>query len=248
MKVRNLDLNTGVPAVCVPVTERDSAGIISHIRELSDQADLIEWRMDFFEDISSPEKITEILPQIRQTAGDTPLLCTVRTRLEGGNFSVKSSNYQDILRRCVKSGCADLIDIEYDTIRGDKGFFNEINKAGIATIASHHDFAHTPDSKEMYEMLSMMKKAGADIVKLAVMPEESSDVLKLLKVTNDFHRDYPDTPIISMSMGGIGAVSRLSGGTFGSCVTFGADREASAPGQIEFHELKEIIRILDEAE
>ncbi|MGN0241446.1 MAG: type I 3-dehydroquinate dehydratase, partial [Candidatus Weimeria sp.] len=188
------------------------------------------------------------LKKIRSAADDTPLLCTIRTDLEGGNFPVKSADYKDTLRRVADSGCADLIDIEYDTLGDDRGFTDEIKNLGVKTVLSHHDFSCTPDTGTMYDYLVSMKDAGADIVKLAVMPEDSSDVLRLLQVTDDFHRNFPEVPLITMSMGSIGTISRLCGATFGSCVTFGADREASAPGQINFEELKEIIRILSEDE
>lgn len=248
MKIRNLDLNSGKPAVCVPVTEKDSAGIIEHIGELSEAADLIEWRIDYFEDVFSLEKINAVIKKARDAAKNTPLLCTIRTDLEGGNFPVKSLDYRETIKGIAETGCADLIDIEYDTLGDDKGLIGEVENCGVKTVLSHHDFNCTPDTKTMYDYLISMKDAGVDIVKLAVMPKEPSDVLRLLQVTNDFHKNFPEVPLITMSMGSIGTISRLCGQTFGSCVTFGADREASAPGQIDFEELKEIVRILDEAE
>lgn len=248
MKIRNLDLNSGKPAVCVPVTEKDQEGIIEHIQELAGSADMIEWRIDYFEDIYSLEKITAVLKKARAIAKNTPLLGTIRTDLEGGNFPVKSGDYKETIKGIAESGCADLIDIEYDTLGDDRGIIGEVENCGVKTVLSHHDFNCTPDTKTMYDYLISMKDAGADIVKLAVMPKDSSDVLRLLQVTNDFHKDLPETPLITMSMGSIGTISRLCGQTFGSCITFGADREASAPGQIDFEELKEIVRILDEAE
>ena len=50
---------------------------------------------------------------------------------------------------------------------------------------------------------------------------------------------YGTTPFITMSMGGTGVISRLAGEVFGSAFTFGAGKEAIAPGQIPVGELEE---------
>ena len=47
-----------------------------------------------------------------------------------------------------------------------------------------------------------------------------------------------------MSMAGNGIVSRLCGEVFGSAVTFGAGKKASAPGQIGVEELRKILTVL----
>ena len=53
----------------------------------------------------------------------------------------------------------------------------------------------------MKMLLEQMCAGGADIVKLAVMPQNMEDVLKLLSVTYEFKEENPDTPVITMSMG-----------------------------------------------
>ena len=247
MKIRNLEINKGKPAVCVPVMDKRPDSIISHIKEIAEEADMIEWRMDFFEDSLSLKKTDRIFRDIRMAAGDTPLLITIRTDREGGNFPAESGRYVEQVLRSAVSGCADLIDVEYDTAPDIVKFIDVIHMNDIKVIASHHDFYKTPSIEDMYDKLVLMADSGADIVKLAVMPERPSDVIDLTEATNEFHESFPETPLVTMSMGGLGSVSRISGGTFGSCITFGADREASAPGQLDFRELKEIIRILDEA-
>ena len=53
-----------------------------------------------------------------------------------------------------------------------------------------------------------------------------------MKLTNDIRQKYPTLPVVTMSMGALGVVSRMAGEIFGSCITFGAVGEISAPGQI----------------
>ena len=90
----------------------------------------------------------------------------------------------------------------------------------------------------------MMQDFGADIPKIAVMPTCKQDVLTLLSATLEMSEKYADRPIITMSMAGTGVVSRLTGETFGSALTFGAASKASAPGQIGVNALKQVLDII----
>lgn len=45
-----------------------------------------------------------------------------------------------------------------------------------------------------------------------------------------------------MSMAGMGVISRLAGECFGSVLTFGAAKKASAPGQIAVEDLNTVLQ------
>lgn len=93
----------------------------------------------------------------------------------------------------------------------------------------------------MADTLVGMADAGADIAKLAVMPHTAADAARLLEATARAHAARPGVPLITMSMGAIGAVTRFCGGAFGSAATFGvtSGTTASAPGQPSAEVLKE---------
>ena len=97
---------------------------------------------------------------------------------------------------------------------------------------SYHNFQMTPPRGEMVAKLRAMQALGAAIPKIAVMPHDAGDTLRLLAATWDMHEHYADRPILTMAMGAVGAVSRVAGETFGSALTFGAVGSASAPGQL----------------
>ena len=92
-----------------------------------------------------------------------------------------------------------------------------------------------------------MQDLGDDLPKIAVMPNTSEDVVTLLAATEEMHTKYAKQPIITMSMGALGLVSRLSGETFGSALTFGAVGKASAPGQMNASDLREILTLIDKS-
>ena len=89
-----------------------------------------------------------------------------------------------------------------------------------------------------------MQELGADIPKIAVMPQNKKDVLTLLAATEEMVNNYADRPIITMSMAATGVISRVCGEVFGSALTFGAVGKASAPGQMGAGELKEMLTTL----
>ena len=138
----------------------------------------------------------------------------------------------------------DFIDVEYFYTEDADEEVHTLQKMGTKVITSHHDFHETPSSDVLFMLLEQMRHSNADIVKLAMMPQNAEDVLRLLAETNRFHQRYPEQLLITMAMGKIGAVSRVSGEIFGSCVTFGAGKNASAPGQIEKAKLEEILEVL----
>jgi len=79
------------------------------------------------------------------------------------------------------------------------------------------------------------------------MPESAEDVLTLLSATNEMFKKYADRPIVTMSMGPLGVISRMSGEIFGSSMTFGAVGQVSAPGQIPVEQLATALDILHQS-
>jgi 3-dehydroquinate dehydratase-1 len=90
-----------------------------------------------------------------------------------------------------------------------------------------------------------MEKVGGDICKIAVMPQNKVDVARLLTATAVFG-EKSNVPVVTMSMGGKGLISRLSGEAFGSAITFGCVGKASAPGQINVEKLYTALEIIHE--
>src|SRR5699024_12226292 len=96
---------------------------------------------------------------------------------------------------------------------------------------SNHDFRATPPVEEIVGRLEAMQVAGADVAKIAVMPQSAADVVTLIDATQRRHRESA-IPLITMSMGTLGALTRIGGGTFGSAATFATLGAAPAPGQL----------------
>ena len=170
---------------------------------------------------------------------------TFRTSKEGGEKAIEAEAYAELNIKAAQTGYVDFVDVEIFT--GDdivKKIIDGVHAAGARVIASNHDFFKTPAQSDIVYRLRKMQDMGADIPKIAVMPTCKQDVITLLSATLEMSEKYADRPIITMSMAGTGVVSRLTGETFGSALTFGAASKASAPGQVGVHELKQVLDII----
>ncbi len=250
IRIRDMELGSGIPKICVPVVETTPQAIREAARRASNSAaDLLEWRADYLEGEIEPERIVQVLSEIRNEIGGMPLLFTFRSLAEGGAAPKKltEEEYLSIGRAVIGSRQADLMDVE---LRGGetvmRTLVRDAHEAGQWILASSHDFKKTPSEQEMAACFAQMEAWGADILKQAVMPQNQEDVLRLLAVCQ---RTVQGTrrPVVAISMGGRGLESRICAEAFGSAVTFGSLGKASAPGQLNIEELSQILQILHRA-
>ena len=240
--IKQTVLGQGMPKICAPLVETDYESLIHRAASFTGQpVDIAEWRADWFDSILEPDTLDQVLPGLESALKDIPLLFTFRTQREGGHLSASLPAYRSLAERAICSGHVHLVDLEL--FSGDDMIRETVDLAHrhqVSVILSNHDFAATPKEEEILRRLHHMEDLGADIAKIAVMPQSAGDVLTLLSATHKASQSL-SCPLITMSMKGTGLISRLSGEVFGSCLTFGSVKEASAPGQIEVGKLKEFL-------
>ncbi len=249
VEVRNLKLGEGIPKICVPLVGKTNEEILTEAENLKTlKLDLVEWRVDHYKDVEDIEKVKEIFSKLRETDKDLPILFTFRSAKEGGEKEVSTEYYAKLNKNIAETGMVDLIDVELFT--GDDVVIDIVDYAhekNIKVVMSNHDFDKTPNKEEIIKRLCRMQELNADLPKIAVMPQSTTDVLTLLCATDDMVTKYATRPIITMSMAGLGVISRIAGETFGSALTFGAAKVASAPGQVEVSELHKILKLMHES-
>ena len=244
-EIKGIRIGDGRPVICVPVVAPEKEEIIQNIKALTEQhAEMIEWRVDCFSEADNVEAVREVLEAVKPFLSKTVFLFTFRTKQQGGSRRMEEWKILKLNETAAKSGCADLIDLEFFEATKPEKEIRRFQRMGVRIIASHHDFDETPDDRILHMLLEQMQQGGADVAKLAVMPQNPEDVVRLLKVTNDMKQKYPTLPVVTMSMGALGVVSRMAGEIFGSCITFGAVGETSAPGQIQANKLEDILEII----
>ena len=249
VKVRDIEIGAGAPKIIVPIVGKTKDEIITEAKTFdSIPVDVVEWRADWFEGVFDFAQVKDVLTDLREVLGNTPILMTFRTSKEGGEKAIDDKAYAELNLNAAKSGLVDLIDVEIFT--GDavvREIIDGAHAAGVKVVASNHDFHKTPAKSDIIDRLRKMQDMGADIPKIAVMPQNKRDVLTLLAATEEMVTDYADRPVITMSMAGTGVISRLCGEVFGSSMTFGAAGKASAPGQMGVNDLNTVLGLLHNA-
>lgn len=246
IKIRNITLGKGIPRICVPLTSSSLPELCREAAAAKAAApDLAEWRADFYEGLLDEEALTKTLEELSHILDPVPLLFTIRTKAEGGNAAVSQEEYAACNLLAARSGRADLIDVEFFQLSPENAaLISALRAEGARVIASSHDFQKTESEEVLVERFREMDRSEADILKMAVMPEDFRDVAAIMLATSEMKEHYTEKPLISMSMGALGAVTRIAGEAFGSAVTFATVGVASAPGQLPVGELKGMLAAL----
>ena len=199
-------------------------------------ADILEIRFDLL-NITNPHDAKKLVNDIK-SATNLPCIATNRLQSEGGKWSGTEEDRIELLIDILE--LVDAVDIELsadEDVR--KKVIQSAKDAAKTVIVSSHDFNKTPAIDRMQKTLDDCFDAGADIAKLAVMPESMQDVLNLLQVTHD-----SKAPVCTISMGDLGKHSRIVTSCYGSVLTYGSVGDAVAPGQLRVDELKTALEML----
>jgi 3-dehydroquinate dehydratase-1 len=238
-----------LPLVCTPLVGRTAEAVLAEAAAVAaKRPDLVEWRVDFFEPIGRTDEVIEVARQVKALVAPAPLLFTRRATHEGGQpIPLDEEQVVALYRAVCAAACVDLVDYELSNPEVHRAAIRQAaHGAGLGLVLSFHDFQATPSFEALLDKLRSAERAGADVAKIAVMPQGLEDVLTLLSATLRARREL-GIPIVTMSMGAHGSVSRLFGWVFGSCVTFGVGQTASAPGQVSIEDLRVVNEILRRA-
>jgi 3-dehydroquinate dehydratase-1 len=238
-----------LPAICAPLVAASVQALDAEVQAVvARRPDLLEWRVDFVAGIHDSAQVLAAARRLRDAAGGIPILFTRRAQREGGQpIALDEPQVLGLYAAVIASGQVDLVDYEMENAAADVAHVQHLCAArGLPLVLSFHDFHGTPATADLMARFAQAHRLGADVAKLAVMPRNMSDVHRLLGATLEASSTLP-IPVISMAMGGLGAVSRLCGGAFGSALTFAVGASASAPGQIAIDDVRAAVAVLQRA-
>ncbi len=223
--------------ICIPIVATTNERALERMAVALPQADLVELRIDFIEEVD-----LEKLLSVKKGR----FLVTARSKAEGGHFRGSETERIALLRQAVRMG-ADLVDVELGTDEALTAMLvEEILREGNRTklIVSSHDFTGTPPFRTLQDLCTRCAARGADIVKIVTSADSMEDNLIILRLIAWARENGHD--IIALCMRERGAISRVMAPLIGSYLTFAAlgEGEESAPGQLTAPEMQEILRIL----
>lgn len=240
IEVRGKKIGAAYPLICLPLVAKEKTSLLNQAEELIPLApDLIEWRIDSFDYAEDIDFCLQTLADLRAKIPSFPLILTCRIDIEGGIQKISPKKRLELIKTAIQTGIPDIVDIELcNNSQFVSTILNAAARYGIKVILSFHDFEKTPQETVIINRLVRAQEMGAHIAKAAVMPNSQRDVLVLLNATLKARTEALQIPIITMSMGKLGIVTRIAGGLFGSDITFAAGKEASSPGQIPIGKLR----------
>lgn len=233
------------PLICTPVTGATRKEILTQLeRVVSKGPDVIEWRADFFQEVHREGEVLALLEEMKAKIEGIPLLFTLRSAREGGaDVPLSEEERVALICKVCATSFVELVDYE---VLNDGEHIRRIRdvsrKEDKKLILSYHNFKETPGRTELIKYMMLMHFYGADGAKVAVMPRTKADVFTLLEATKEASQSL-SIPLITISMGELGAMSRIMGWYYGSSLTFAVGEQSSAPGQVPIEDLKLMIQL-----
>ena len=236
IEIKGVIIGEGKPKVCVPIVESHDEAILNKLKEFNElEVDMIELRIDFYENIHQEDALRNLFLNIAALQIQKPVILTIRTAAEGGEVEIDPKDYFNVYKLAVEANAFDIYDVELALGTNMAIELRTlIHDAGKYMLMSSHNFDRTPEVDSLMQKFRSMDSLEADIMKVAGMPEDYQDLLN----------EYAQKPIVTMSMSSIGLTSRLVGEQFGSAITFATVGKASAPGQIDYQELNQMLDII----
>lgn len=244
IKIKNLEIGRGRPKTCAIVMGQTEQEILSlGLKANSIECDMIEFRADDFLKILDFGAAKTVLGKLRK-ACTKPIIFTFRRKAEGGKTDVDDEYYKKLIMTVAENGYAEMVDVEASAAMNDPEFVNDLKLKGAYVIISKHDFLRTPPLEEIIQDFFEIQSLGADIVKVSYMPSCKGDVLTLISAAENMSSSFSVCPIIAISMGHLGTISRILGEFIGSAITFAAINKISAPGQLPIEGLTTMLNTL----
>lgn len=216
-----------IPRIAIAIGDRENNKLIKSLF-----VDILEIRVDQFKK-TDPTYVRNVVKTRRKIG--VPLILTVRSKEEGGQKDISNELKLKILEE--NTPLVNAVDIELKSpILSETIRIARKNKKIV--IVSWHNFKATPNDKMLKDILNKAKKSGAHIVKIAAKANKINDLNRLMKFT----MEHKTKNIITISLGEIGSISRLTFPGFGSLITYAYINKPSGLGQRTLDELREHLR------
>jgi 3-dehydroquinate dehydratase-1 len=238
------------PIICTPLVGETRQRLLAEAAAIigAKRPDALEWRIDHFKAIADTAAVLDTARALREAAPALPIIFTCRAAAEGGHrVHIEQAQVVELHEAMCESRLVDFVDFELGNAPEHLRRVRACTRAHeIRLILSYHNVSFTPGLEYMVDRFLDAERLGADVAMVQVKPRNRADVLRLLAATAEAD-DKTRIPLISMSIGPLGSMTRMVGGLFGSSLSFAVGEKASAPGQIPIGDLVTVFDILRRA-
>ncbi|KAF4587581.1 Pentafunctional AROM polypeptide [Ophiocordyceps camponoti-floridani] len=210
------------------------------IPRVVDGADAVELRVDLLED-QSPEAVLEQVSILRSSAR-RPIIFTVRTQSQGGQFPDDAVGELQTLYRLAMRMAVEYLDVEVTATDETIQIVTDL-RGHTQIIASHHD----PQGNLTWKNASWIPFYNralqfGNIIKLVGTARNLDDNYQLASFKSRMLASQ-EIPIIAINMGSMGKLSRILNG-FLTPVTHPDLPFPAAPGQLSATEIRQGLTLL----
>lgn len=234
---------TGLKEICIPkkrssfvcLTFDDLRKKVDDLPAIVYGCDAVEVRVDHLAKFDS-DYVSKQLSVLRAATDSLPVIFTVRTKKQGGNFPDDDfETLEGLFNAALKAG-VEFIDLEL-TLPTDLQYKVLNNKGFTKVIGSHHDFegAFAWDDPEWENRYNQSLSLDVDIVKFVGMANKFEDNLALIR----FRGNHKAKPLIAINMSEFGKVSRVLNKVL-TPITSELLPSAAAPGQLTLAQINQI--------
>ncbi len=161
------------------------------------------------------------------------LIATCRRVGAGGRFPGGIAKQVVFLLLAVLSGCT-WCDVEAEAAAAFCATRRKAHLNASRLLISFHDFRRTPAG--LGAVVRRLERSGGDAIKVATHCRSLADSLRVLALARGKRR------VVAVPMGEVGLPARVLALREGSALAYASVDEATAPGQLSLHEMKNVYR------
>lgn len=221
-------LDEGVPLIAVGFL--GDTPILDIMGAKSRGLDIAELRVDHYSSNHADNVISEI-----KKFNMFHTIATIRITAEGGKWTANEDARLALFGHIIPH--VDVVDIELCALILPQVVEAAHQEKKLALI-SYHNFICTPELSELQSFVDDALSKGADIVKIATQANSSEDLKTLASLTLNNRNVH----LITIAMGSDGLTSRVFSPALGSNITFAYIGKQTAPGQLKFEDLFDLLR------
>ena len=201
------------------------------IRARDEGADLVEWRLD----VTREPEVENVLPR-----SPLPVIATVRSVEQGGNFSGTPQEQLRLIIRAATNGSS-YVDWEF---RPGEPLPDELSVMRERVILSYHDFEHTPANKDLQLLFDQMAILRTGVIKVVTLAQRVEDNISLLNLID--RGNNRGIKVVAFCLGPLGRISRLACLLMGGAFTYAAMEGGAeaAPGQLTLAKMRQLLELL----
>lgn len=216
---------------CITIGTISTRRGLNKLSQKAAEADLLEVRVDSLR--AQGMSIIDIKEKLQKRKH--PILLTLRTTVEGGEYSWKSTErllaFEELLP------VSDAVDLEIRNMRYVKPILQQARDANKMVILSTHSLDRKLTMGKAERLVREFRSYRVDVYKLAGLARTTED----LKVLVQLLMKFPQLRLGLMATGPLAKVSRPVLAALGSKLVYGYLDEPAAPGQPSIKEVRSML-------